>query len=428
MTRLNVRAICAVATAIAMGGFSATASAQGATDFIQAMKPYVSAKYQYDSNVFRLPDKSTADRLYGKRQLDDTFYTIEAGLDGEINWSRQNLVLQGFVFQNYYDEFSDNDYIGAEANVIWNWQTGEKLTGDLGYIYDREQRDYANQATAAALANPPASISDVNNIRERNSLIGSLRYLVGDSYSVYTKGKVTDISFSDENAFGESLDLERSAVNVGIDYDAENGNRVGFDGQWVQGNYDDLTTQDYDEFTFSPTANWEISEKTRLRGKAGYTTRDYDDARQQDYDGITGRLTLVRNPQEPTTIESSIYREISTLNDDISNYAVIDGWNIMPTIALGGKSSLRLLAEFQNRDFKGSATNNPTNRANREDNVATAEIAYDWAFSRIASLTATLTYENRNSNLNTEDYEYVWASISISGGFGSKSPNRQNGY
>lgn len=408
---------------------SAPAAAQTTADFVQAMKPYVSGKYQYDNNLFRLPDRSTAEQLYGKRQLDDRFYTLEAGMNGEINWSKQNVLLQGFIFRNYYDEFSENDYTGGEANVIWNWQTGEKWTGDLGYTFDRQQRDYSNQVTAAGLANPPASLSDVNNIRERNSVLGSVRYALGDSYSLYTKGELTDVSFSNRNAFGESLDLERSAVNVGGDYIAENGNRVGIDAEWLQGNYDDLGTQDYDEFTLSPTANWEISDKTRLRGRAGYTKRDYDDARQEDYDGLSGRITLVRNPQEPTNLRASIYRELSTLNDDITNYAIIDGWSIEPTFAVGGKSAVRLRGEYQNRDFEGSSTSNPTNRADREDDLVTLEIAYDWAFSRIASLTTTLTYQNRNSNLNTEDYEYAWASISISGGFGgSKSPNRQNGY
>ena len=140
------------------------AMSQDPTGFLQAMGPYVAAAASYDSNLFRLSSDAEAERLLGTTQLSDTFYTVEAGLDGEFDVSQQNFVIDGYVYRNLYDRYSFNDYTGAEVDLTWNWKVAERWEGELGYLYDRGLQDYANQR------------NDIKNIRTRNKVSGKASF------------------------------------------------------------------------------------------------------------------------------------------------------------------------------------------------------------------------------------------------------------
>jgi len=254
------------------------------------------------------------------------------------------------------------------------------------------------------------------DIRTRQNLRFQADYWVTRDWKAHVRGKLTDVSFNQR----KQLDVERRTVGFGIDYLNEIGNRLGVDADIVRGRYDICKTMmtcrqaDYDEYNFGPTANWKVTGKTRLRGRVRYTSRDYEGPGQVDFDGVTWRLTLVRNPEEPSNTEFAIYREISTLNDTISNYAVIDGVSGTGVWQLTGKIFLNGLVQYEERDFKGSGA---LNQALREDKVKTAQAGVSWEINRILTLSGAFTYEDRTSNRNLEEYDYNLLEIRIQGGF-----------
>ncbi len=413
------------------------ASAAGATDLLQTFKPYAGAEVAYDSNLFRLSKDSAVSALYGETAPSDIFYTIGAGFDGGFDVSKQNFVLKGNIFRRVYDDFSDLDYTGGTADAIWNWQAGEQWEGDLGYSYERDLQGFENQTVRRNNAADPALCDPLGgifvcfkdkDIRTRQNVKAKANYWVTRDWRVFVRGRYTDVSFKEK----EQLDVERSTVGFGADYITRIGNRIGVDADFTTGRYNETPAvgaaqPDYDEYNFGPTANWEVSEKTRVRGRIRYTNRDYDSGAQEDFDGITWRLTLVRNPKEDNNLEASLYREISTLNDDISNYAVVDGVSIAPVWQIGGKTTLKLLGQYEIRNFKGSEILSgggiPT-ASRRKDKVATVEATLNWEATRAIDLELAYRFEDRASDRKQgdifdriEEYDYNLLQLRVKAGF-----------
>lgn len=390
------------------------AAADTADRLLQQLKPYADAGVSYDSNFFRVASLPEVDALYdGQDTPSDTIYTARFGVDGEFDVSRQNFLVIADIFRNWNEDFSEQSFTGGNAELLWNWRIGERWDGELGYGFDRDLQDYANQTVRTAT--PGVFVAKGRDIRSRQSVKGRADYAVTPDWSVYVRGKITDVSFRVK----DQLDLERTVVGTGFNYLTEVGNRFGFDTEFVSGDFEQAVQPDFDEFNFGPTANWEVSGKTRLRGKVAYTSRDFDDPQQEDFDGITWRATLVRNPGEESFTEFALYREISTLNDDISNYAVIDGVRIDPVWKVSGKTLARFTASYEIRDFKGVGNlNSPVLFGdNREDKVANVGAAIEWEATRFITVSAGYTFEDRQSNRVIEEYDFHLLELQFRGGF-----------
>lgn len=393
------------------------AAAETAGRVLQQLKPYAEGGISYDSNLFRVAELPEADALFGGRSTPaDTYYTLRFGVDGEFDVSQQNFVVRGDVFRRLFDDFGEQDYTGGNADLMWNWRIAERWDGELGYSFDRDLQEYANQTIRTA--DPMVFAAKAKDVRSRQILIARANYALTPDWSLYVRGRTTDISFREKS----ELDLERTTVGAGVNYVTEVGNRFGFDTDFITGRYDQDTVNplpDFDEYNLGPTANWEVSGKTRLRGRISYTNRDYDGSAQEDFDGITWRATLLRNPGEDSNTEFAIYREISSFNDDISNYAVIDGISVDPVLKISGKTQARFLASYEVRDFKGSGNlNSPTlTGGNREDKVADLGAALDWEATRLVTLSIAYTFEDRSSNRAIEEYDFHLLELQVRGGF-----------
>ncbi len=417
MITRNMHLLVAVVCFTFSASAPSLATAETLEDILQTFKPYAGAGVRYDSNLFRLPDQPGAERD-GKRTPSDTIYSVRAGVDGALDISKQNVSVTGEIYRDQYSDFDSQDHTGGFGDVTWNWKVAEQWDGELGYDIDRAKQAYENQTIVNYGAMPltvDASLKTMD-IRTRQNLRLQANYWVTRDWKAYVRGKLTDVSFNNR----KQLDVERSTVGAGVDYLNEIGNRIGLDADVVRGRYDICKTTvtcpqaDYDEYNFGPTANWKVTGKTRLRGRVRYTSRDYEGPSQVDFDGVTWRLTLVRNPEEPSNAEFAIYREISTLNDDISNYAVIDGLSGTAVWQLTGKIFLNGLVQYEERDFKGTGS---INQALRKDKVKTAEAGVSWEINRVLTLSGAFTFEDRTSNRLFEEYDYNLLEIRLQGGF-----------
>lgn len=382
---------------------------------LQQLKPYADAGVSFDSNFFRLPRQIVANNLYdGQGTPSDMYYTLRAGLDGELDVSRQNFIIQGEVFREIFDDFSEQSYTGGTANLLWNWSLADRWTGELGYGYDRARQGYENQTIRSG--NPAQPFRRKRfDVRSRQNLIGRANYELTPDWTVYVNTKLSDIRFREQS----QLDLQRTMAGAGVDYMTVAGNRIGFNAEVVDGDFEQDAQPDFDEFNFGPTANWEVSGRTRLRGRIAYTSRDFSDPEQEDFDGITWRLTLARDPGELTNTEFSIYRNISTLNDDISNYAVVDGISVAPVWRLSGKTLARFQASYEVRDFRGVGNLNPQaiGLSGREDKVGSVGATLEWEATRAITLSLGYTYEDRSSTREIEEYDYSLIELRVRGGF-----------
>ena len=150
----------------------------------------------------------------------------------------------------------------ASLPRIWHWSAGEATTGTLGYRYRRSLRDFANQT----------SLDKTEDIRTEHQLLASGDLDLPGAWKIGVRGDVADISFSNT----ETLDLQRTTLGASVGYVSGAGSVIGFDAEFVNGDYDSNPFSNFDEYTVGPTLEWQFTARTQLEAKIGYTSRDYD--------------------------------------------------------------------------------------------------------------------------------------------------------
>ncbi|MEO7557868.1 MAG: hypothetical protein ABIT34_02345, partial [Gammaproteobacteria bacterium] len=100
------------------------------------IRAHVSASTTYDDNVFRLSDNlSDAETLaaIGTTNRGDVINRLEAGIDADLKFSRQRLLLGLGVERNSFRKFDFLNFTGTSANATLEWEAGNRLKGDAGF-------------------------------------------------------------------------------------------------------------------------------------------------------------------------------------------------------------------------------------------------------------------------------------------------------
>ena len=91
--------------------------------------PYVDARYEYDSNVFRAPNSEALVLAIGDSKLSDSDLRYLAGVNGTYLWSGQKLTaqLEGRRFEySHYGALDHSEYL---ADITLNWRLTSLLDG-----------------------------------------------------------------------------------------------------------------------------------------------------------------------------------------------------------------------------------------------------------------------------------------------------------
>lgn len=373
--RLLVCAWLAIATLLAV----AHPRAEEWLDVVKGLHPYASIAATHDSNLLRLSRNAGS----------DTYSTLEAGFSTDFDVSRQRFLIDGRIYRNDYDRFSQFDYTGGHALALWKWIYGRPWKGELGFKYDRRLRDLANQLIPA------------KDLIDRSRFFGEADRWLNERWLLGMRANWTNVSFS------ERADLDKRLLGGGIDLDyvSRAGNSVGLESNYTDAHFSDASRRDYREWFLGPNVDWQITGKTRLSATAGYLQRDHDTTSERDFQGPVGRLTAVWEATGKTLVSASVWREISNLKDEVANYAIIDGISLEPTWALSAKTALRAAASYEQRDFEGSQPD-IENIEERMDDIYSVELWLDWDFLRNGRLSLGYRAENRDSTRTLQEYDY----------------------
>ncbi len=358
---------------------------------VDAANPYASARYVYDSNLFRLDDDEAS--IDGRS---DHRASIAAGFDSTLSLSRQQIQLAGNIFREQYDTYDDLDYTGGRASAIWNWSAGSKFTGTAGYQYQRYLMGFANRTV----------FKQVRDLRSEDKYLASVAIDLPRHWQATMRGSFADVSYTENKA----LDLERLLGGAALNFVSRAGNIIGMDVEVINGDYDIVPARDFDEYTIGPTLTWQMTPGIRLTGKVGYTNRDVRAPSESDYDDITGRIVLRKRAADRDQLTVSIWRELSNLGDEIADFALIHGISIEPRWELSEALALRLFASYEDRDFEGIGGD-----SNRQDDVYTGGIFADWAITPNFSVSVGYNAQTRSSTRIYQDYDSRDIQLQITG-------------
>jgi hypothetical protein len=366
----------------------------------QDAHPYASTTLIYDTNLLRrdLDQPGVGDEDPAESDL---YTRLEAGFNADLDRGRNRYLIDGFAYRNIYDNFGYLNHGSGRARARWLFNQEQRWFGDLGYVFDRRMRDFSNQ------------IDPIRDFRTERRPFGTLSRWVGERARVEIGVADADIDYHQNNA----LDLNRRSATIAGIYETDLGNTVRIQIEHIDGSFAQVpeqevepeTVRDFTETRTGPLLQWQVTAQTRIDAQFGYTKREHDNPSRPDYSGFTGRLTMIRGEASADNrLNLSVYRDVSSLGDEIANYAVVDGLSIEPSWRLTPKTSLRVTAAFEDRNFRGlrDELESNTDLGIRTDRVYSAGIWADWAATDVFALTVGYNAERRSSSRPLRDYEF----------------------
>jgi hypothetical protein len=390
----------AVAMALCLPPVPAAAQAtdEDTVRIIDALNPYASLGYGYDSNIFRIDDE--LDPIDDERS--DQYAMASLGFDTEITRSLQRWDLYAEVSHTLFNEHDDLDYTGSRAGAIWHWGLTKASFGSVGATHKRALRDFANQSAERK----------IKDLRMENKLAGDANIKLPGRWTMGVRGEFADISFSET----ERLDLRRFLTGANVGYASTAGSTIGLDAEYVEGDYDLNPLADYEEYTIGPTLEWRFTERSVLLAKVGYTNRNQADPLRQDFDGVTGRASFELDNQPLNGLRVVLYRDLSNLGDEVLDFAEVTGLEVEPRWQVREGVDLRVLLGYEKRDF------NPDPEAeligldpNRDDDVFTGGAYLDWQFMRVFKLSVGADMQKRDSTREFQDFDFHRFEIRVTG-------------
>jgi hypothetical protein len=384
----------------------------------------------YDDNIFRLPSSQNPDPRAGTTSRGDTIFTLNAGATVNKDISRQNVVLNANVVQALYAQVNDLNYTLFNFGGIWNWQVGNKFSGQIGYT----QVQYPNYFLDAS-----ARVSGFQqNIRTAGTPFASAGYQFHPNWEVRARYEFADITNSEQRF--KVTDLEESRYQGGVRYRTEFGNLVDLYYRYTDGTRPNFCSAFLNaegnsvvnlacnsllppELRFAYSAlqsdrsytgnefgvnveRWEFSGKSRFAGFLAYTTRDYPNFKGRNFSGPTGNLTYFWLPTARTALNLSIYRLIGVYADLTTNYIITTGVSLKPTWQATGRLGVGVVGTYENRDYAGDpgvilATQGLPKRS---DDLITLGVNANYAILRTLQGTLYYTWTKRNSNFPNLDF------------------------
>lgn len=363
----------------------------GWLDVIRTLEPYAALAWSHDSNLLRNPA--------GLGDESDQYLTLEAGLNSRLDVSRQRFLIDARVFRNSYDRFDQFDYTGGDGRLLWRWAAGRLWEGDLGYRYVRRLRDFGNELIAT------------KDISDRHRIFGSARRWLTPRWRIGVNSAWSDISFS------ESARLDKNIYDYGahVDYVSLSGNVAGLAADYAESRFSNRDDRDYEDLSFGPFLDWGLTAKTRILANAGYKSRTHDVLDERDFDGFVGRLAADWQATGKTTIRAAVWRDISNLDDEIANFAVVQGVSVEPVWNITAKTSLTALASYEQRDFQGG-DDIDFDVSERTDDVTAFGLGLNWQPRRRIGLSLDYRSETRDSNRRLREYDYDFFEVRVNVG------------
>jgi exopolysaccharide biosynthesis operon protein EpsL len=359
--------------------------------------PYAYARVLHDSNLFRVSGSQEAITVTGDDKKDDTIGYLGAGLKSDLKLSRQHLFLDADVAQVSYDQFDDLDHTRIKGRAAWGWQLGNLWSGNLGYLYNKELSSFnENQNPEKDMRTAHTGYFDAGyQISPDWALVGTANYI---DTAYQKRDRLDRVSTTGQ------LEVQyRNTLNTRLGIRAKYTDNDLKNNQLVAGS---LVSNDSTETELSGVLYWEGSAKSSLEARLGYTELRYDDLDNRDFNGLSGRLTYVWAITGKTRMNLAIWRETSSLGDEITTYVLSQGISLKPAWSVTRKISLQGELSFKNDDFKGEEdARRALSLEKREDDTWIYGVSAKWTPRDFVSVRLGYRNENRDSSVSSDDFK-----------------------
>lgn len=357
------------------------------------LKPYAGIHVGYDDNVVRSDERGSLPAALAEQG--STYQRLEVGADARTYVGQQQLNLSGGVWRQRYDDLDELDHTGVKAKALWKIRAGEDWKGQLYYDFSRLLREFEY------LSVPEAGIRETGTIGARVSR--SLGY----RHQVEVFASHADVSIERDR----NIEVDRDVLGARYSHALSAGNRVGAELRYLQREGDNQSlsntpaSNDFEQTSIGPFLRWAVGAKSQLDAFVGYANRKPEDSVADEYSGLVADIEFSWQVSTKSDLVVSAWRKASNLNDEISNYALVQGLRLEPTWQASEKVSLSAFGTYENRDFRGGV--------GREDDVFKAGAAVTWRLPKSLSMTLRYEHGDRDSSRALTDFDFNVTSLEV---------------
>lgn len=326
-----------LAAALAAGCALLAGTAQA--QLSDTLHPFAAVTRTYDSNLLRYADDAPV-----TDERSDTLTQSQVGISLERPIGRQKLTGQFKVSKVAFDHYSMLDYTGRDFNAELEWHLGNHLDGRLGGSYLRTLTSFADFHQAARNI----------QVQEREFFDGGWRF--HPSWRVRAGWSTQDFSY--DLPAQQFNNRTEDSKNVGLDYLASSGSRIGLQVGRVTGRYDNHILANgapiddgYHQDEIKLNVQWLFSATSQFQMLAGHVNRKQTYFTRRDSSGLNGRATFNWSMLRRLRMTATAWREYAAVDSNEVSNSFNKGASLSAQWELTGKISADLSARRERRDF-----------------------------------------------------------------------------
>jgi len=388
---------------ISIGGllfFSLASSAEGIID----IKPYASASFSHDDNIFRFSSPEQAKATIGTDNASDTVKQIDVGVTVNLRLSRQLVALATSVSESTYNRFQNLNNTGKANSLRWSWRLGNDVYGELS----------TSKSEAVAGFNETRNTS--KNLRTSSRQLASINWNLLPDWTLSASREHVNL----ENALETSniYDREDDVYESGIHYRNQLGTELGLSYRVADSMYPNRTGfaqsvfgNESSQKNIIVNAAWLPSGKTRISTSVSHVSLDRKDSTERNFNGFSQRWNLDESLTAKTSVNLTAYQEVSPVDDVLSTYVNSKGWGINPTWNATSKIMVRSNIGYEQRTYLGSAGISLNNLERYDESK---RISLSLIYTPTLKSLVQLHYQGERRTSNSDDVGYQFNNINFS--------------
>jgi exopolysaccharide biosynthesis operon protein EpsL len=364
--------------------------------------PFVAIGYTYDDNLLRL-----ADDVPDLIQKSDRMTQSQAGLLVDRPFGRQRLTATAKVSRVTFDHYEQFNYNGKDIKADLAWELGNRFSGNLGGNYIETLTPFSDYNTTQ------------RNLRKSRREYVNGAWKLHPSWQVragYIRNK-----YEYELLAQRVNDRNENVAEIGADYLAASGSRIGVLARQLKGEYVNPRTffnipldSDYTQDELKANINWRFSGVTYIQVLAGYARRKYEGSSSRDSSGANGRATVTWAPLGKVKFTGELWREFAAVESVVVSNSLNKGASIGAAWDISAKVQANANVRHETRQFQQLSTSTFT--GDTSDKLNSMQLGLTYAPTLGSQLGVTAFREKRNGSpiAGTNDYRANGVSINAS--------------
>ncbi|MBF0329894.1 MAG: outer membrane beta-barrel protein [Nitrospirae bacterium] len=371
------------------------------------IKPFVSARTYYDSNVFKVKDKEYLKAVSGDDRMSETINQLTVGASFNYKWSRQELeamIKREFLrYKHYKEQNSNQDEFSMKLKL--NFLDKVKATASENYrralvlkkdFMSNQKNEQISDAKEFSIEYDLPSGFAIQGLVRTERKDFSLQALGVKEYTNNTYSGVLSYAPSPDSTFFASYHINE------INYDKK---------QAVGGR---LISNDSIGEMFKLGYNGKLGGKTVVSLSGGYSGRRYEEFSSRDFIGIIGKAQLAHQLTGKITLSAVAER---FLQEEIfldQLYSVDESVSLTATYKPTAKIETYLSGLATQKSFRGDSHLALTTFQQRSDRLNDLVAGVGWSPVQLLSLEMVYRFSERDSNYDQYKYKSHGLELGVS--------------